>query len=235
MAPPGQCPEHGQSRVSHRRVQLALKMFQLESSISSQVTESWNQFYSARQLPTDCLAFNPSSLSLCISSLVSSLPIQSAVPVALAVAVAVGVAVPVANAIQAANNGPNSQNQQLNQQQISNVVSNALVALSITAPVSISAPFVVAGLSFRPDECGDGGIRFNDGNCYPVLRRGPCPDSQWILVDPENLTVTTKDGNFGTKFLEHKSRIVGHGVTWVTGYFLCRCDWPKMIIERKSD
>ena len=199
MPPPGQCPEHGQSRVSHRRVQLALKMFQVESSISSQVTESWNQFYSARQLPTDCLGFNPSSLSL---------PVQSAVSVALAVAVAVGVAVPVANAILAANNGPNSQNQQLNQQQISNVVSNALVALSITAPVSISVPFVVAGLSFRTDECGDGGIRFNDGNCYPVLRRGQCPDSRWILVDPESLTVTIKDGNFGTKFLERNSRLV---------------------------
>jgi hypothetical protein len=64
----------------------------------------------------------------------------------VALAVAVGVAVPVANAIQAANNAPD---QQLNQQQISNVVSNALVALSITAPVSISVPFVVAGLSFR--------------------------------------------------------------------------------------
>jgi hypothetical protein len=188
-----QCPENGQSQVSHRPVQFALKMFQVESSISSQVTGSWDQFHSARQLPTDCLAFNPASLSLCISSLVSSLPIQSAVPVALAVAVAVGVAVPVANAIQAASNDPN---QQLNQQQISNVVSNALVALAVTAPVSVSVPFAVAGLSFRTDGCGDGSIRFTDSRCYPVLRRGPCPDSQWILVDPERLSVTTKRWKF---------------------------------------
>ena len=184
-------------------------MAELLSSFVSEVSD-WNYGPFARQYnsttTTSSSAQFLNSTTLPFSQMTTSLtPTQVNVPVAVAVAVAiavaVGVAVPVANAaIQAANNGPNSQNQQLNQQQISNVVSNAFVALSITAPVSISVPFVVAGLSFRTDECSDGGIRFNDGTCFPVLRRGPCPALQWILANPQSLTVTIKDRNFGTKF-----------------------------------
>ncbi len=155
-------------------------MADLLSSFVS-VVNSWNCLSAGRQfLNFNTFPFAFNATSVC--------PLQVNVPVAvaLAVAVAVGVAVPVANAAIQAANGPN---QQLDQRQISDVVSNALTALSITAPVSISVPFVVAGLSFRTDGCGDGGIRFKDGSCYPVLKRGPCPDSQWILVDPQSLTV----------------------------------------------
>jgi len=50
-------------------------------------------------------------------------------------------------------------------------------------------PIPVPGSSFRNDGgCGDDSILFADGNCYPVLRRGPCPGRhQWLTVDPTTL------------------------------------------------
>ena len=38
--------------------------------------------------------------------------------------------------------------------------------------------------------CNDGSVLFDDGNCYPLLRQGPCPDRlQWLTLDPITLRV----------------------------------------------
>ena len=48
----------------------------------------------------------------------------------------------------------------------------------------------VNGSNLRDDQCGDGLVRYRDGNCYPVLRRGPCTNPlQWLTVDPITLSV----------------------------------------------
>lgn len=46
------------------------------------------------------------------------------------------------------------------------------------------------GLDFPNDECGDRSVRFADGNCYILLRRGPCADPyHWVTLDPIQLRV----------------------------------------------
>jgi hypothetical protein len=132
-------------------------MFHLNSSIlrDSSVRQS---YYQTVNPPP---AANP--------QLVISFPAQVIVPVAVALGVALGVSV-------IGQNSPNQQ--QLSQKDVSQILST----LSISGPVvSNSVPFIVSGLSFRPDGCA--GIRFSDGRCYPLLSRGPCPLFQWIIVD----------------------------------------------------
>ena len=83
--------------------------------------------------------------------------------------------------------GQNSPNQQqLSQKDVSQILSNTLAALSVPV-VSNSVPFIVSGLSFRPDGCA--GVRFSDGRCYPLLSRGPCSLFQWIIVDLISRTI----------------------------------------------
>ena len=49
----------------------------------------------------------------------------------------------------------------------------------------------VTGADFRDDGCGDTVVRFTaDGQCHPLLRRGPCPDPfHWVTVSSINFTV----------------------------------------------
>ena len=48
----------------------------------------------------------------------------------------------------------------------------------------------VRGLNFLNDECGDSSVRFQNGNCYRLLSRGPCVDPyRWVTVDPIKLQV----------------------------------------------
>ena len=49
----------------------------------------------------------------------------------------------------------------------------------------------VTGADSRDDGCGDTFVRVAaDGQCHPLLRRGPCPDPfHWVTVNPINLTV----------------------------------------------
>ena len=56
----------------------------------------------------------------------------------------------------------------------------------------------VTGQNFRKrsiresDGCVNGWISFDDGNCYPLLKRGPYPDlRQWLTVDPFTLRVNS--------------------------------------------
>ena len=138
------------------------KMFHLNSSI---LRDSSVRQYNSNPLPST----NP--------QLVISFPVQVIVPVAVALGVAWGVST-------IGQNSPNQQ--QLSQKDVSQILSNTLAALSVPV-VSNSVPFIVSGLSFRPDGCA--GVRFSDGRCYPLLSRGPCSLFQWIIVDLISRTV----------------------------------------------
>jgi hypothetical protein len=156
---------HHQLRCSPHLVTAgSSKMFHLNSSILRD--SSVRQYNSYPPPPA-----NP--------QLVISFPVQVIVPVAVALGVALGVGV---SAI-----GQNSPNQpQLSQNDVSQILSNTLTALTVPV-VSNNVPFIVSGLSFRPDGCA--GVRFSDGRCYPLLSRGPCSLFQWIIVDFNSRTV----------------------------------------------
>ena len=108
-------------------------------------------------------------------------------------AAAVAIAVGVGSAAQAANN--NNQLQQAQAQLVQQQVDINFLGSSgegesggiATTPFNL-LPIPVPGPSF-PNEgnCSDDSILFA-GNCYPVLRRGPCPGrQQWLTVDPLTL------------------------------------------------
>ena len=113
-----------------------------------------------------------------------------------ALAVAIAVPVSVTSVIQ-------SQQQQQQQQAL-----QALQALgafpaggfSFNAQTPVNnMPIPVTGSNLRDDECGDGSVRFRDGNCYPVLRRGPCDNPlHWLTVDPITLSVLHLKNNNAT-------------------------------------
>ena len=110
---------------------------------------------------------------------------------AAAVAIAVGVAVPVGigaiNAAQAQN-----QQREVVQQGVSQFLASGGL-FDTSTPVN-DLPVPVQGISNRDDGCGDVSVRFRDGICYPVLRRGPCDNPlHWLTVDPTNLSVRTKN------------------------------------------
>ena len=109
---------------------------------------------------------------------------------AAAVAIAVGVAVPVGvGAINAAQ--VQTEQRQEVQQGVGQFLANGGLYDTRT-PVNI-LPVPVVGLSLKDDGCGDISVRYRDGICYPVLRRGPCANPlHWITVDPINLLVTIK-------------------------------------------
>jgi preprotein translocase subunit SecG len=77
------------------------------------------------------------------------------------------------------NNQQNNDNQQNNNQQ---TVNNQI-------PVN-NLPIPVTGLDFPKDGCDDSSVRFADGNCHPVLTRGPCNETnRWVTIDPITLQV----------------------------------------------
>lgn len=61
----------------------------------------------------------------------------------------------------------------------------------LSAPVPLNDLSIpVIGSDLPNDGCGDGSVRFSDGLCYPVLKRGPCRHiNYWITVDPVSLRV----------------------------------------------
>ncbi|KZS08618.1 Uncharacterized protein APZ42_027307 [Daphnia magna] len=96
--------------------------------------------------------------------------------VAAAAAVAVAVAVPVGLQLSEVDQ---SEMEQFEPQflDIGVIVGQQTPANNIEFPVN--------GNDFPDDGCGDNSVRFSDGNCYPVLRRGPCTDPhQWVTLDP---------------------------------------------------
>lgn len=107
----------------------------------------------------------------------TTIPYSAFAVAAVAIAVAVAVAVP--TSLQSVNPSPI---QQIDFQ-------NLFLDNDNEIPINI-LPLPVDGIDFQDDGCGDGSVRFDDGNCYPVLRRGPCADPfQWVTVDPNQLRV----------------------------------------------
>lgn len=112
---------------------------------------------------------------------------------AAAVAIAVGVAVPVGSAAAAAAAAaaavPSSSQANEIQVQVAQFLSNGGLFDTLT-PVN-DLPIPVRGEDLPDDGCGDSSVRFRDGRCYPVLKRGPCRNPYyWITVDPVRLTVS---------------------------------------------
>lgn len=65
---------------------------------------------------------------------------------------------------------------------------------TITALAQNDLPFPVPGPSFPDDGCGDASVRFGDGRCHSVLRRGPCSNPRhWMTVDPITLSVYSRN------------------------------------------
>jgi hypothetical protein len=61
--------------------------------------------------------------------------------------------------------------------------------ISDTPTPAIDQPFPANG-SIPDDGCGSSSVRFNDGNCYPLMGRQPCGDpQQWVTVDPYTFKV----------------------------------------------
>lgn len=51
-------------------------------------------------------------------------------------------------------------------------------------------PMPVNGEDFPRDGCGDNSVRVANGNCFPVLTRGPCENVRhWVTIDPITLQV----------------------------------------------
>ncbi len=115
---------------------------------------------------------------------------------AAAVAIAVGVAVPVGSAAAAAAAAaaatpavPSPSQANAIQVQIAQFLSNGGLFDTLTPVNDLSIP--VRGDDLPDDGCGDSSVRFRDGRCYPVLKRGPCRNPYyWITVDPVRLTVS---------------------------------------------
>ncbi len=107
----------------------------------------------------------------------TTIPYSAFAVAAVAIAVAVAVAVP--TSLQSVNPSPIQQFD----------FENLFIDSDNDIPIN-NLPLPVDGIDFQDDGCGDGSVRFDDGNCYPVLRRGPCANPfQWVTVDPIQLRV----------------------------------------------
>lgn len=102
---------------------------------------------------------------------------------ALAVAAAMAIAVRVAAPAAEPNQGAEIQ------QQVAQFISSGGLFDTLT-PVN-NLPIPVPGENLPDDGCGYSSVRFQDGRCYPVLKRGPCRNPYyWVTVDPLRLTVS---------------------------------------------
>lgn len=54
-------------------------------------------------------------------------------------------------------------------------------------------PMPVNGNDFRSDGCGDNSVKVANGNCFPVLTRGPCENTHhWVTIDRTTLQVNNE-------------------------------------------
>lgn len=114
---------------------------------------------------------------------VSVIAVASAAAAALALAL--GIAIPV---------GSSNLADTRDEAELNEIVSSMDVGgtfLGFTSPLpSNDLPFPVPGASWPDDGCGDASVRFKDGKCYPVLRKGPCESPlHWMTIDPATLSV----------------------------------------------
>ncbi len=116
----------------------------------------------------------------------------AALAAAVAVAIAVGVAVSVGSAVAAAVQSSNQSNQVQGQvaQYLSSGGGGGGLFNTQTPVNDLTIP--VLGNDQPDDGCGDSSIRFQDGKCYQVLKRGLCSNPYtWVTVDPKSLTVSS--------------------------------------------
>lgn len=106
--------------------------------------------------------------------------------VAIVAAIALSVAIPVS-----VGNGGRKPLELLEEEDIASAISFARDPSFAAGVPQNDSPFPVTGPDWPNDGCGDASVRYKlDGKCYPVLRRGPCPNPlHWIAVDPINLSV----------------------------------------------
>jgi hypothetical protein len=148
-------------------------MLDLDSSIRQDLSGCFSVMN--RQVPcaTTFSSFIPSATS--IPTPQSSLPLEVIVPVAVALGVALGVGIPALTGEPLPPPEPD--------------VSSIFLPDSLRVPVN-DLPFLVFGFGFGTRNCSDGSVRLPDGKCRAVLKRGPCSPLEWIVVDPETLSVT---------------------------------------------
>lgn len=116
--------------------------------------------------------------------------VGAALAMAIAAAVAVAVAVPVGLQLSEADRSETEESEE----QINNFLDGISFVGQQTPANGLAFPLI--GIDFPDDGCGDNSVRFSDGNCYPVLRRGPCDDPlQWITLDPVTIKVVNKTLN----------------------------------------
>lgn len=64
------------------------------------------------------------------------------------------------------------------------VIVEHLITIPGTPTPFINEPFP-SKTTFPDDGCGSTSVRFNDGNCYPLMGRKPCGDpTYFVTVDP---------------------------------------------------
>lgn len=166
------------------------RKFRLASSID-QVWKHYSffNFNNIKSMTRDEVNVTSTNVAYSNSTVDSTLPV---VPLPLlvavtaaAVALAVGVAVPVSLSTAA---GDNRQINPLDETDIDNILNFDDQSVGEQIPEN-DLDIPVDGLSFPDDGCGDGSIRFSNGTCYPVFKRGPCNPRSWVTVDPFRLQV----------------------------------------------
>ena len=138
---------------------------------------------------TTALAPTPATT---IAALATTVVALAAAVAAAVVAIAVGVAVSVGSALAAAVQSSDQANQV--QGQVAQYLSSGGGGggfFNTQTPVNdLTIP--VLGNDQPDDECGDSSIRFQDGKCHQVLKRGLCSNPYtWVTVDPTSLTVSS--------------------------------------------
>ncbi len=138
----------------------------------------------------------------------------------VAVAIAVGVAVSVGSAVAATTVQSANQANQI-QGQIVQIIAGGGGFFNTPTPVN-DATIPVFGDDQMDDGCGDSSIRFQDGICYPVLKRGPCSNPfNWITVNPVSMMVSNSCGKRIQGYISNILYIYCRYIGTDTSRFLC--------------
>lgn len=130
-----------------------------------------------------------STTAVAVAATVDAAAVAAAAAV-VAIAVGVGIAVPVWSAAAVATEQSSRQENQI-QEQVAKFLSTGGRGLFDNRTPQNELAIPVPGKDLQDDGCGDSSARFQDGRCYPVLKRGPCRNPYfWITVDPVKLTVS---------------------------------------------
>ncbi len=151
----------------------------------TQTTELSAYFYTLSNIglySTTTTTLTTSYSPLCDQVTAGCIATAAVAAAAIAGAIAIGVAVPLGSAAAAPDDPV------FNIPTPSPTVVNGGLFENQTPVNNLAIP--VPGSNFPNDGCGDSSIIFQDGQCYPVLKRGPCRNPHyWVTVDPVRLMV----------------------------------------------